>query len=162
MSERRRQGPTAIAAALAPVTAPLFRKRGFADGAIVSAWPEIVGARLAAASVPEQIRFPPRRRSGGTLRLRVADGSLALELQHLQTLLIEKVNLYFGYPAVARVQFVQGPVPERRVRAVTERAPPDPDDARTLRDSLSIVDDEGLQAALDSLGQAIFSKKRPT
>ena len=40
-----------------------FRRFGFVQSSIVSRWREIVGARYAAVSSPESIRFPPGKKS---------------------------------------------------------------------------------------------------
>ncbi len=164
-AERRcvRSGPRALAEPLCRLTTPLFRKRGFADSALVDEWATIVGPRLAAASLPERISFPPRQRREGTLHLRVVHGSLALELQHLQPLLIEKVNAHLGYPAVSQVRFMQGPVPAAAVPSTPELQPTmEATDRQRLTDSIADVADPGLRAALEDLGRAVFSRKRPT
>jgi hypothetical protein len=48
-----------------------FRRYGFIQSSVVSRWREIVGVRYAAVSAPELIRFPPGKKSGGTLVLGV-------------------------------------------------------------------------------------------
>lgn len=151
-------GPKAIAAPVARITAPMFRRRGLADGLVVAEWRAVVGERLAAVTAPERVVFPPRRREGGTLRLRTASSALALELQHLQPQIIERVNGYLGYPAVARLQIVHGPLPGR------DR--PEPPAIRDLsageRDRLQAavagLDDAGLKAAVNRLGQAVLGR----
>ena len=60
------------------------------------------------------------------MHLRVASGGLAMELQHFEPVLVERINAYFGYPAVARVKLIQGPLPApaggRRRRRRARRA----------------------------------------
>ena len=48
-----------------------FRRFGFVQSSVVSRWDEIVGARYAAVSAPEAIRFPVGKKSDGTLELTV-------------------------------------------------------------------------------------------
>src|SRR5512147_1223074 len=107
----RLYGPRALAETIAKLTDPMFGKRGFA-GALIADWPAIVGERLAAGCVPEKVVYPPRRRDGATLRLRIVSGGLAIKLQHLEPILIDRINSHFGHPAVARLKFLHGPLPD--------------------------------------------------
>src|SRR5205814_4040428 len=67
-------------------------------------WPAVIGADIAAATWPQALG------RDGALKLRVA-AATALELQHRAPLLIERINVYLGRPAVSRLVFVQGPLP---------------------------------------------------
>jgi hypothetical protein len=157
---RKRAGKTrSIAEALSTTTRPLFRSRGFADGAIFAHWPAIVGEALSAVCLPERVVFPPRTRSGGTLRLRVASGGLAVELQHLQPQLIERINTYFGYDAVARLQFLHGPLPKRRERGSAAVRPLTEAEQRQLADLVSGIDDAQLRQALADCGRAVLGRR---
>jgi hypothetical protein len=162
----RRRRPHALAEAIGRVTSPLYQSRGFAGGAVIGDWANIVGDRLAAESAPESLRFPPKRRRGGTLTLRIASGGLALELQHLQGQLIERINSYFGFDAVARIRFVHGPITSPAARREAHRPPVPASDPNlaTPADLLALlakVDDPDLRAALESLGKAVFSANGP-
>ena len=86
------------------------KKFGFVQSSIVSRWHEIVGERYGKVSLPESIRFPTGKKSGGTLALLV-EGAHAPLIQHLGPMIIERVNRFFGYEAVARVTFRQGRLP---------------------------------------------------
>lgn len=158
-NKRRGRGPRALAEPVARITQPILGGRGFAEGAIVSDWAAIAGAHLAAHSSPQRIAHRPGSHDGGTLHLRVAAGGLATELQHLEPLLIERINAYFGYRAVARLRILQGPIPER--------APPPPpprplttDEEKGLAEHLIEVEDEQLRAALEELGRAVIARRR--
>jgi hypothetical protein len=93
----RPTGMRAVAAPLSSVTRPVLKRRGLASGRVVSEWTEIVGATLAACSCPERLS-QPRDGGPGTLKIRV-DGPMAVELQHLEPVIIERINSYFGYRA---------------------------------------------------------------
>src|SRR4028119_705039 len=86
-----------------------FRRFGFVQSAVVSRWKEIVGERYAGVSAPESIRFPAGKRSAGVLTL-VVEGAHAPMMQHVVPVIVERVNRFFGYGAVERVQFKQGVV----------------------------------------------------
>jgi hypothetical protein len=168
----RRGGLKAVGAHMTRLIAPLARRRGTATARLCAEWPVIVGAEIARQSLPERLvggpgppaggrpRASAGRSAGGTLRLRV-DGPLALELQHLAPQLIERINGYFGYAAVARLQIVQGPLPHA---APPARRPPAPLDAarrRALSKRLETIGDDPLRQALERLGRAVLGKRPP-
>lgn len=128
-----------------------FRRFGFVQSAVVSRWPEIVGPRYADVSIPESIRFPAGRRAEGVLTL-VVDGAHAPMMQHVAPVIVERVNRFFGYTAVARLAMRQGAA--RRLEP--KRAPPSirPVPAE-LGDSLRAIGDPELRACLASLAGAL-------
>ncbi|HEY0112761.1 MAG TPA: DciA family protein [Allosphingosinicella sp.] len=134
-----------------------FRRFGFVQSSIVSRWNEIVGERYAAVSSPESIRFPPGKRSEGVLNL-VVEGAHAPMMQHVVPVIMERVNRFFGYQAVARVSFRQGLVQLSRAKART--APPSlrpiPSE---LGDSLREIADPELRACLESLAQGVAASE---
>ena len=154
---RRGHGPRALAAMVAKITNPVFKKRGLAGGAIVNDWPVIAGPYLAARSAPEKIVYPAGESSDGTLHLKTDSGGLATELQHLEPVLLERVNTYFGYRAVARLKLFQGPL---KVRG---REPPPLRslhlaEEKDLLAHLLAVDDPNLRQALERLGRAVRAR----
>jgi hypothetical protein len=130
-----------------------FRRFGFVQSAIVSRWREIVGPRYGAVSSPESIRFPVGKKSRGVLTL-VVEGAHAPLMQHVAPAIVERVNAFFGYPAVERVSFRQGVV--QAARAMPRPAPPSlrPIPAE-LGDSLREVADPELRACLESLARGL-------
>jgi hypothetical protein len=134
-----------------------FKRFGFVQSAIVSRWAEIVGERYAQVSSPESIRFPQGTKSGGTLTLLV-EGAHSPLLQHLTPLIIERVNRFFGYPAIARIVFRQGrPLkqPERPQRPQLRPVP------KELGEGLRQIADPELRACLESLASRIADSSGP-
>ncbi len=156
-ASRNRYGrPRALAATLEGITRPIFSKRGFSNAAIAKEWPTIVGAQLAAQSQPEKLTFPTGKKGDGTLHLRIASGSLALEMQHLEPLLLERINGYFGYKAIIRLTYIQGPV--WKPSAPTPPPPPRPlapGEEEILSRLLGPIEDDALRGALETLGRSL-------
>ncbi len=101
---------------------PIARKRGLARAELLSWWPEIVGADYAGRTAPERIRWP---RDGGAATLVVrCDPSLSLQFAHETDRVRERLNAYFGYPAVGAVRIVRQAIGvERDVRPKPAEAP---------------------------------------
>lgn len=153
-------GPRALGEAVAALTRPIVAKRGFARAGLVAEWATIVGDRLASSSVPERVSYPPKQSRDGTLHLRVASGSLAMELQHLEPELIERINGYFGYPAIARVRLIQGPLPAAASRPARPLPPRSltSEEEHALGERLAGVGDADLRSALAALGRAVMAR----
>ena len=134
-----------------------FRRFGFVQSSVVSRWNEIVGERYATVSAPESIRFPHGKRSDGVLTLSVA-GAHAPMMQHVIPVIIERVNRFFGYAAIARVAIRQGdlakpaPAPKRQdlVALPVE-----------LGGSLRTIADPELKAVLESLARGVATAAQP-
>jgi hypothetical protein len=128
-----------------------FRRFGFVQSSVVTRWSEIVGERYATVSAPESIRFPQGKKSEGTLTLTVG-GAHAPMIQHVLPVIIERVNRFFGYPAVVRVAIRQGEVKQRTARTKPPELIPLPVE---LGDSLRTIADPELKAVLESLARGV-------
>ncbi|HEV7233296.1 MAG TPA: DciA family protein [Sphingorhabdus sp.] len=131
-----------------------FRRFGFVQSSVVSRWDEIVGARYAAVSAPEAIRFPVGKKSDGTLELTV-EGAHATMIQHVLPEIVERVNRFFGYAAVAKIKVRQGPVARPAVAAKPAAAPMLKPIPMELGDSLREIGDPELFAVLESLAKSL-------
>lgn len=159
--ERPRGGEARAIADLMPdVGRTVFRRFGFVQSSVVTRWQEIVGPRYAHVSMPQSIRFPVGKRAGGTLVLTVT-GAYATMMQHVLPEIIERVNGFFGYEAVAKVRIVQGSLP-RSDRAETEisrpaASAPAPEPAESgLRD----INDPELAAVLGALAAQVAGREK--
>lgn len=149
----RVNGPRAIADLMPAIGQASFRKFGFVQSSVVTRWPDIVGSHYAGISAPESIRFPVGKKAGGTLCLTVSSG-FAPMMQHVLPEIIERVNRFFGYAAIAKVTIKQGSVEPLK----TERRPP-PANLRPvpveMGESLRGIGDPELRAVLESLAQGL-------
>jgi hypothetical protein len=128
-----------------------FRRFGFIQAAVVSRWSEIVGERYARVSSPESIRFPAGKKSGGTLNI-VVQGAHAPLMQHLAPVIVERVNRFFGYHAVAKLTFRQGaPV----IRSEAPKRPQPRPAPKELGEGLREIADPELRACLEALAARI-------
>lgn len=128
-----------------------FRRFGFIQAAVVSRWAEIVGERYSKVSSPESIRFPAGKKSGGVLNI-VVQGAHAPLMQHLAPVIVERVNRFFGYSAVAKLAFRQGApaIGKERPKRPQLRAVP-----KELGQGLREIADPELRACLEALAARI-------
>jgi len=161
--ERPRGGPARPVAELVPqIGRAAFRRFGFVQSSVVTRWPEIVGARHAQVCMPEAIRFPPGEKSEGILQLVVLPAHAPL-IQHVIPEIIERVNRFFGYKAVARVKLRQGAVKPPHAeapRGIKDSGPPSLKPIpMELGDSLRDIGDPELRTVLESLARSLGAKE---
>ncbi len=145
----RHPGFRAVGIAVSKLAAPIAIKRG--GGLLVrlkADWSAIAGPEWALTA------WPVGYGRDGVLKLRTAPAA-ALELQHRAPLLIERVNLYLGRPAVTRLVLIQAtlplvPKPRRIAAEAPESGAGAAEDPR-----LSDIGDPGLRAALQRLARVV-------
>ena len=160
----RRGGPARPLAALVPkLTRQALGKRGLAHASVITEWERIIGPDLARHSQPEKLVFQRGQRDRGTLHIRVL-GSLATELQHLEPLVIERVNTHFGYRAVERIRLIQAPLRRNDRRQEKPKPLPAADKAELaeMRQNLEKVENPEMRAVLERIGESILRRKKAT
>ena len=141
------------------LTRSAFARYGFAQAELLARWPEIAGEELSRVSEPERIKWPRglgdnAQRTGGTLVIRAAPGR-GLELQYEVPRIIERLNRFFGYGAIASIKIVQaGSWP------ATGPAPlPELPQKKLFEQSVAAIEDDGLRAALERLGAGVAAAR---
>jgi hypothetical protein len=162
---RKRPGPLygvkAVGSFLPGLTRKAFERYGFSAATLITDWATIVGREYAACTAPERLKWPrslPRSeeeageadkgRPGATLLLRV-DGGRSLDVQHNARQIVERINGYFGYAAVAELRVVQAPI-EGQPPCQAPRSP-----VRPLTQEVAHIADPGLRHALAKLGAEV-------
>ncbi|MBB3035486.1 DUF721 domain-containing protein [Alteriqipengyuania lutimaris] len=155
-------GPKAVGDLMPQVGRTAFRRYGFVQSSVVTRWPEIVGPEHAKVCAPEAIRFPPGERAEGILQLVVAPGHAPI-IQHVIPEIIERVNRFFGYRALARVKMRQGPVqqPAGKGEPIARPAGLKPIPME-LGESLRDIGDPELRAVLEGLARTLGDENEGT
>ena len=157
-NNKRGSAPKTLASQVGKLIKPIFGERGFTDAAIIKDWREIAGEYLASHCMPEKIHYAQGEKSKGTLHLRIENGGIALQLQHLEFVLVERINAYFGFGAVDGIRITQGPLPKALENNFSSPRPLSTIEEQGLYNCLNNVDDDELHQALERLGRAILSK----
>ncbi|MCV6600701.1 MAG: DciA family protein [Cohaesibacter sp.] len=160
-ARKSRKGSRRLGELIGQSLTPLCRKQGFASADIVQFWAEIVGPQFANCTEPDKIRWPRRGQGDGfhpgTLVVH-CEGAQSLFFHHESVNIIQRVNAYFGYPAIDKIQILQRPVRPRRaiqpppLRAMTKQ------EEQSLDQQLKGVNNDRMAAALKRLGHAIAVK----
>jgi hypothetical protein len=134
-----------------------FRRYGFVQSGIVTRWAEIVGPKYAGVSSPESIRFPPGKKADGVLTVTVK-GAHAAMMQHIAPEIVERVNRFFGYAAVARLNLKQGRIADRPSRSAPPSLRPVTPPAE-FGPGLRAIADPELQAVLAALAAGVAGNR---
>ena len=150
-----------------PVLDQVAGRHGFAQADVLLRWAEMVGEALAPTCRPVRVSYRGARDQnqglGATLVVQT-NGARAPEVEHLAPRIIERVNQFYGYRAVARIRITQsGAAPGVAEAQATHAAPAfDPTGAETDRAAALTegVEDAGLRAALTRLGANVLARSR--
>lgn len=140
-------------------------RRGFAQTRLLTQWAEIAGADTAAIALPVEVSYG-RGGMGATLTL-LTTGPNAPMLEMQKEQLRAKVNAVYGYNAISRVRitqtapqgFAEGQVAFAPAKAAPLKAP-DPALQRKAAEAAQPVEDDGLRAALERLGENVLMKTK--
>ncbi len=149
----RGQGARAIGDLMPEIGRTAFRRFGFVQSSVVTRWPEIVGPHHAKVCSPEAIRFPPGEKAEGILQLVVVPAHAPL-IQQVIPEIIERVNRFFGYQAVAKVKLRQGAVKPTHAESPASAPPSLKPIPMELGDSLRDIGDPELRTVLESLARS--------
>ncbi len=146
-----------LGSTVSKVAAPVLGRRGFGEAQVILEWKSVVGQDLARDTLPVKLSFSRGERTDGTLHLRVAPGA-GLTVQHLEPLIIERINTFFGYKAVARLALRQGTIDRQDEARPPLLRPLDGAEQADLAQRLEGVADPELRAALEGLGRAVIGQ----
>ncbi len=133
---------------------------------LIAAWPAIVGEKHAEYTLPEKINWPRRTNEDDPFEpatLVVAcDGARAILFQAESGWILERVNGFFGYQAVARMKILQKPLHHlnKDREKLHKHVELDSESAARLQNTLQRVEDPGLRQRLEKLGRGIFSRQQ--
>jgi hypothetical protein len=148
------------------LTRKAFEKFGFSAATLLTDWVTIVGVEVAGYTAPERLKWPrevhsdtdgetgAEGRPGAVLVLRV-DPARALDVEYKGRQIIERINGYFGYRAIAELRLLQAPLAKP---AKPQDAPPPAPLPRCEAPELATIADERLRAALGRLKSGLMAR----
>ncbi len=156
---------TSVSKTIMPLAKQLLGAKGMLEMEILADWTAIVGEELAQYSLPQKISFRKDERSNGTLELLVLSGAFAMEIQHRESQILNKINTYFGYDAVAKLKIIQNSCPEN---FLFTKKPIDnvkknlvsPEEHNYITEIIKDVDNNELRRHLEILGEAVLGSKK--
>lgn len=159
----KRRNAVPVSDVASAILDPLMRKRAGVSVALVQSWDEIVGERLAPLSRPERIQWPRRRHEDdlfepATLVI-ACGGAAALHIQHQSGEIIDRVNSFLGFAAIARIRIEQKPVTPAYAPKKLPRRELSQDEAKRIDRLTAGIEDDRLRASLARLGSGVVTSR---
>ena len=154
----RSPGLKTLQQSVVKITDVAIRKRGFVESALIHKWASIVGKEIAAWSVPNRLVFLRGSTLDATLHLDVLSAR-ALEIQHNELVILERINVVFGYRAINKIAIRQVNSLSRTVKQLPTPAVLTESEKSWVSDQIKNHSNADLKNALEALGQAILSRK---
>lgn len=133
--------------------------RGFSGMDILEHWEDMIGADLAQGARPEKLTFEKNNRSNGTLVVKTAGGAFAMLFEHQKERVIERINSFFGYPAVSKIKIIQGSLKLNPPQKMVYQKPVSPEDIKALIQKVALIEDNDLRATTFEIGRELLKKK---
>ena len=158
-----KRGAMPLDALLPPLLDPIYARKGLASSALIAAWPDLVGTAFAECSMVETIQWPMQRGNGapsfqsGVLVVRV-DGPKALYLQHEEHQILQRINQFLGFPALARLKLIQAPIYRKEKQKPAPLPPLSAAQDEKLRHYIPRFDDPKLDQAMLAMGRAVLQR----
>lgn len=101
---KRRFFSRTLAECIEPICRPALNREGAAMAKIIRNWETIIGPEIARHATPR--RITQRGDGGGTLVVRT-HGAFALEIQHMEPVILERLASYLGFRVASRIKIEQ-------------------------------------------------------
>ena len=102
--------------------------------------------------------YPKGQNGDGTLQLRVGNPGLALDIQHMEPVILSRINAHFGYRAISRIKLIQAPLPPRIKKPSYKPRDLTLAEKKSLDQQLENVEDSKLKNALEKLGKSVTGR----
>lgn len=163
--QKRNFKPIKLADSLQAFNKDLVNKFGKIDYVIYSKWAEIVGTFFAKYSQPEKITKIPQfyenqesEHQKKVLHVNVSSG-VAVEFQHFQNKIIEKINSFFGYQVIHQIIINQKFFPKNSDAETMKISKLDNNlsdkKINEIKDTIQKINDKELEKSLLNLGLSI-------
>ncbi len=153
--EPKRYGINKISVTTKVLLKPLIERYGAAYVQVLLDWANIVGPRFAELSQVVHLKFPLNKKTEGVLQIRCLSAAIPL-LQAQSPQIIDRINRYFGYNAVAQLRFQAGLVVKKMPGKIASPKPLKAEAQTEIESIISTVSNDSLRDALKRLGTGIY------
>ncbi len=164
-TERVLNDLTGVGKTVLPLVKQLLGTKGLMLLELLRNWNDIVGEPLAQYTLPQKISFKRDERQNGTLILLTLSGAFAMEVKQREPQILQKVNVFFGYPAISTLKimqtaqiedfnFAKKPI-ENSKKTVVSAA-----QENYITELTQDIQNDELRAVLQNLGKSIWRKHK--
>ncbi len=140
---------------------PVLARKAGSVMALLDAWPQIAGVRLADCTCPLRIDWPKRVAGDDSFRpgtvVIAADALGALHVQHEKGQILQRINSFLGYEAVTGLRIVQRPIGNRPVQK--RKRPPTPAQVAKADALAATFEDEALRESVRRFARSVLAER---
>ena len=157
--------PRPISDLVPGLTKDIFGKKNLLFGKLIAQWADIVGPDIAAHTMPVELKFQRKteKEKGGSPQAVLLLGvqpAFALEFSYQKNLMVERLNAFFGYPAIKEIKIIQdSSIMDNKKPKPVKIKPLTLQEQQLIEAVTADIKDNDLQTALKNLGKAIASRK---
>ncbi|MEM9329870.1 MAG: DciA family protein [Pseudomonadota bacterium] len=159
--KKKNASARSVSEALGGVLEPVISRRAGMTLDLIKVWPELVGSEFQATTKPLKINWPRRANEDDPFEpatlLVACETSSALFFQHELAPVVERVNVFFGFEAIARIQILQRPISNEPPKQVKNQSSLSHEEEARLHETVESVEDEKLRETLEKLGRGVLS-----
>ncbi len=145
-----------------PLVKDIMSAEDFVEADILLNWRDIVGQEMSSYAYPIKVKYD-HRKNFRTLYIEVPVGGFALELQHKENYLLEKLNAYFGYKAVHKINISQNIQLKPQIKPeekTKEEIKLNEDEKKYMNEIIADIKDDKLKEILIKLGESVIISNR--
>ena len=160
--------PKKIGETIGQINKVYSNKYGKIEFLIISKWSQIVGSFFAEYSEPDKISRITEEFNEfdepiykNFLHVRVSPAA-AVEFQHYKDTIIEKINSFFGYKAIADLRLQQNFIPKKKIKNslnLSKREFSD-EEKKLIKEEIDIIHDKELEKSIVNLGVSIKREEK--
>lgn len=162
-SERTANRPRAMGLLVPTLTKDVFGRKNMLFGKMMSEWTHIAGPEIAPQAIPLDLKLSrgkEKNQQGQAVLHLAVQPAFALEFSYQQNLLIERLNAFFGYPAIKEIKIVQNSeVMNKSSKATIKKRILTATEQQKIDQIVGKIEENDLQTALKNLGKAILSRQ---
>ena len=145
-----------------PLVKDIMSAEDFVEADILLNWRDIVGQEIASFAYPIKVKYN-HKENIRTLYMEVPVGGFALEVQHKEDYLLEKLNAYFGYKAVHKINISQNIRLRPQIKSTKEtkeRVKLSDTEKKYVESVVDGIKDDKLKEILTKLGESVVLSNR--
>lgn len=164
-SEHTLKDLTGVAETALPIMQQLLGQRGFMQMDLLTSWQSIVGEEMAQYSLPQKLTFPKDSHSDGCLTIMVPTGAFAMEIAQNEQRIVDKINVFFGYPAVKKIRILQNGsaqdfMPNKKPIDKVKKTVVSDKEESYITELTKDIERPELRDAVENLGRLVFAQHK--
>ena len=161
---RKRRPARHVSELVGKIMEPVLSRRSGMTIDLLNAWPELAGEEYRDFTRPEKINWPNRAHENEPFKpgilIVACDGARAVFFQHDLSRICARVNVFFGFSAIAKINIVQKPVIAYRAPKKRKPVNLNPQQTEKLDKILDHIDDPELKQKLEQFGRGVMARNR--